>query len=71
MKNIQYQTISTLKPGFLTKAERALLTLSADLKAILFGSMLGDLSARKQGRSVNAMLCFEQGLGHKAVKNNV
>ncbi len=68
MKNIQkiqYQTISPLKPKFMTKAERSLFSLSADLKAILVGLILGDLNVRKQGRSINAMLCFEQGLVHK------
>src|SRR5271154_1925123 len=51
---------------FMTKAERSLFSLSADLKAILVGSLLGDLNARKHGRSVNAKLCFEQGLVHEA-----
>jgi hypothetical protein len=49
----------------MTKAERSLFSLSADLKAILVGLILGDLNVRKQGRSINAMLCFEQGLVHK------
>jgi len=68
MKNTsktQYQTFSTLKPKIMSKEERSLFSLSADLKNILVGLLLGDLYARKQKRNVNARLCFEQGLVHK------
>lgn len=63
MKNIQ--NISPLKSRILTKEERLLFSLSSDIKNILVGLLLGDLHARKQKRSVNAALCFEQGLLHK------
>jgi hypothetical protein len=78
MSKIQYQNISPvsaactntscdtqLKLKFLTKAERSMFSLSADLKAILVGLTLGDLNIQKHGRSVNATLRFEQGLVHK------
>jgi hypothetical protein len=78
IKQIQQQSISPvsaacintscdtqLKLKFLTKAERSMFSLTADLKAILVGLLLGDLHARKQDRNVNAWLCFEQGLVHE------
>jgi hypothetical protein len=78
IKQIQQQIISPvsaacintscdtqLKPKFLTKEERSMFSLTADLKAILVGLTLGDLNIQKHGRSINAKLCFEQGLVHK------
>jgi hypothetical protein len=68
MRNItksQFHTFSPLSRKIMTKEERSLFSLSADLKAILVGLLLGDLYARKQKRSVNACLCFEQGLVHE------
>ena len=53
-----------MKKNYLTQAERSQFTLSADLKAILFGLLLGDLCANKEKRSVNARLLFSQGTIH-------
>jgi hypothetical protein len=39
---------SILKVQRLTKLERSQFSLSADLKAILFGLLLGDLCAKKK-----------------------
>lgn len=62
---LQFHTFSPLNQKILTKKERLLFSLSAELRAILVGLMLGDLHARKQARSINAWLCFEQGIVHE------
>ena len=54
-----------MKKQFLTKAQRAEFTLSAELKAILIGLLLGDLYMRKQKLGINPYLVFLQGLIHK------
>jgi len=51
--------------GRLTKAEREVFSLPADLKAILTGLIIGDLSILKGKNSINAALRFEQGMIHK------
>jgi hypothetical protein len=49
----------------LTKAEQSQFTLSADLKNILVGLILGDLYIQKSKGCVNPTLRFEQGLVHE------
>ncbi len=65
ISKLQFHTFSPLNQKIMTKEERSLFSLSADLKNILVGLLLGDLYARKQKRNVNAWLCFEQGLVHE------
>jgi hypothetical protein len=55
----------TQKQIFLSKAQRAEFTLSAELKAILIGLLLGDLHMRKPKLGINPYLVFLQGLIHK------
>jgi hypothetical protein len=48
----------------LTKAEKHQLSLSAELKGILVGLILGDLNFKKHTKNSNVILRFEQGLVH-------
>jgi len=54
-----------MKTNYLTKLERSQFTLSSQLKEILIGLLLGDLSLEKNQASVNVRMKFEQGLVHK------
>lgn len=54
-----------MKKNYLTKLERSQFTLSSQLKEILIGLLLGDLSLEKNQASVNVRMKFEQGLVHK------
>ena len=54
-----------MKKKYLTKAERAEFSLSADLKAIMVGLIIGDLHVRKFTPSCNPFLRFEQSIIHK------
>jgi hypothetical protein len=61
-----FSSLSPVKPKLrrLTKAEQEQFTLSEDLKAILVGSLLGDLCAEKL--AVNARLKFKQSTKHES-----
>ena len=48
----------------LTKAEKHQLSLSAELKGILVGLILGDLNFKKHTKNSNVIFRFEQGLVH-------
>jgi hypothetical protein len=55
-----------MKKNYLSKAQRAEFTLSAELKAILIGLILGDLGMQKRSKStLSVRCCFGQGLVHK------
>jgi len=51
--------------NLISRAERALLTLSSESEQILVGLLLGDLFAQKRSLSGNALLRFGQGLVHE------
>lgn len=52
-----------MKKNYLTKAERLQFTLSAELREISIGLLLGDLYSQKQ--NVNVRFKFSQGIVHK------
>lgn len=55
-----------MKKNYLTRAERTQFTLTAKLKDILIGLLLGDLHIEKRSKSsLNVRLSFVQGLVHK------
>ena len=55
--------LHAVKPSrLLTKAEREAFSLSADLKDILVGLILGDLYVNKQRLGINPCLMFKQGI---------
>lgn len=55
-----------MKKNYLTKAERSQFTLTAELKDILIGLLLGDLHIEKRSKiSLNVRLKFSQGFVHR------
>ena len=66
----QYSTIP-LKNRRLTNLERSRFVLSEDLKSILIGLLLGDLSAQKRSEKGNTNLHFEQGIVHEDYINHL
>jgi len=61
MKN--NSNLNPIKPGLLSQAERKNFSLTADLKGIMVGLLLGDSHAQR--RSKNTNIFFEQSILHK------
>lgn len=55
--------LNPIKPGLLTQAERKNFSLTADLKGIMVGLLLGDIHAQKRSKNTNVF--FEQSILHK------
>ena len=64
-KNFRRYFSTSLPKKRLTNLERAQFSLPQDLKEILVGLFLGDLSAQKRSSKGNTNLHFEQGYLHK------